>query len=235
MNNARPQLVLPDPPRPVFQPRQALHPATVPMQIVAPMALTIPAHPNVAGNPWEPRNYLEIPGIDIDLAFLDRHDLEFSVRSAWLGILDNYYTRNHRYTHDVEARNKEGYSDILVRHWQQIPHPFAQRPPPFLIIQCKRVSYEGRNSEWFGAKDQLQNYFRAIYDRYNPTNPAGGGPIPRHIYGAIAIGRFVRFYWYNTRTRRLNMLEPRPETTRWHVIDESHYVHHVLDFIRNNH
>ncbi|KAI9933184.1 hypothetical protein ASPWEDRAFT_174341 [Aspergillus wentii DTO 134E9] len=157
--------------------------------------------------------YLEIPGIDIDLAFLDRHDLEFSVRSAWLGILDNYYTRNHRYTHDVEARNKEGYSDIL----------------------CKRVSYEGRNSEWFGAKDQLQNYFRAIYDRYNPTNPAGGGPIPRHIYGAIAIGRFVRFYWYNTRTRRLNMLEPRPETTRWHVIDESHYVHHVLDFIRNNH
>lgn len=82
----------------------------------------------------------------------------------WIAILGNYFPRNHGYySHDIEARNNEGWSDILVRALPAGSHLFDMRPPPFFTIQCKKVKYEARDSGWRGAKLQLQRYFRGIY------------------------------------------------------------------------
>lgn len=126
--------------------------------------------------------YLTIPSIHFDLFFLNKKDYEFSVRSAWIAILGNYFPRNHGYSHDIEARNNVGWPDILVRALPAGPHLFDMRPPPFLTIQCKKVKYETRDSEWLGAKHQLQRYFRGIYDGYNSNSPASGGPKSNNVY-----------------------------------------------------
>ena len=108
--------------------------------------------------------YLTIPSIHFDLFFLNKKNYEFSDISVWIAILGNYLPRNHGYySHDIEARNNEGWSDILVRALPAGSHLFDMRPPPFFTIQCKKVKYEARDSGWRGAKLQLQRYFRGIY------------------------------------------------------------------------
>lgn len=108
--------------------------------------------------------YLTIPSIHFDLFFLNKKNYEFSDISVWIAILGNYFPRNHGYySHDIEARNNEGWSDILVRALPAGSHLFDMRPPPFFTIQCKKVKYEARDSGWRGAKLQLQRYFRGIY------------------------------------------------------------------------
>lgn len=72
--------------------------------------------------------YLTIPSIHFDLFFLNKKDYEFSVRSAWIAILGNYFPRNHGYSHDIEARNNVGWPDILVRALPAGPHLFEMKP-----------------------------------------------------------------------------------------------------------
>lgn len=97
------------------------------------------------------------------------------------------------------------------------------------------MKYEARDSEWLGAKHQLQRYFRGIYDGYNSNSPASGGPKSNNVYSAVTTGQFVQFYWYNHGTRTIKMCTPGSDSKRWHVVDEYQFVHHVLNIIRENH
>jgi hypothetical protein len=53
----------------------------------------------------------------------------------------------------------------------------------FLIVECKAVQCEG---QWTEARGQLHDYLNGMTNAYNNSTP-----LPRPVYGAIVVGRYV--------------------------------------------
>lgn len=104
-----------------------------------------------------------------------------------------------------EAPKNYGRSDITVYEHRRTPRGTLIRHR-FLIVQCKRVSFETQDAVWAEAEEQLEEYLAATHKR---TRPANRTP----VYGAVAVGRRIGFYKYNHNSKEMCANTMIPDTS----------------------
>ena len=83
-----------------------------------------------------------------------------------------------------EAPKNYGRSDITVYEHRRTPRGTLIRHR-FLIVQCKRVSFETQDAVWAEAEEQLDEYLASTHQYTQPVNRTP-------VYGAVAVaGRLL--------------------------------------------
>ena len=123
---------------------------------------------------------------------------EADVRSFWHNVLREYFPSSEGYAVKDEAPNQYGISDIVVYEHRRTPggRLFWHC---FLIVQCKRVSFETQDAKWREAEDQLEEYLASTHKRTKAYTP---------VYETVAVGRKISFYKYNHNSKAIRAWHP---------------------------
>ena len=94
---------------------------------------------------------MDIAIIRDEISLLTRNPVEADVRAFWHMVLREYFPSSEGYVVKDEAPNKFGISDIIVyEHRRTLGGTLIQHC--FLVVQCKRVSFETQDSVWAEAE-----------------------------------------------------------------------------------
>ncbi|KAJ5930325.1 hypothetical protein N7466_005818 [Penicillium verhagenii] len=138
---------------------------------------------------------------------------ETAVDRFWVNVLNKYFTRNYNFDVITQTRpdsTRELHTEITVQR--------------FLVYESK-CAYEGRTARWKEALDQLEGYLQATFI----NEPGTLGP----LYGAVAIGRFVRFYVIEHKNDRMHDFNAKPGGEAYHVEGDEEDIHGILETIRD--
>ncbi|KAJ5798751.1 uncharacterized protein N7503_006256 [Penicillium pulvis] len=170
-------------------------------------------------------NYYNMQAVREEIDRVPRAGHESIVYGVWNAILSSIFTPQNGYIvrpQDVHTSQSgaRGYSDLHVFHYL----PGARRATKFLIVQCKRAGGETQPSVWREGVAQLHQYTAA-------THGIRAVPDRRPVYGIVAIGNCLRFYYYHEASSTIrdfwrSSVHPNPRLGG--ICD--HKTHH--DFIR---
>ncbi|KAL4785261.1 hypothetical protein BJX76DRAFT_356282 [Aspergillus varians] len=153
---------------------------------------------------------------------ITRPSFEDRVTAMWSFILGQAFPGAEDYVLHPQYSNSAGFTDITMHHWRRAPAGNMQRTP-FLIAQMKRTGCEGSLASWHEAEHQLNRYL----GRLAPT------PRYRHLYGIVAIGRWVKFYKYNKTWRHVAFMQGREGP--YHVINDEAVIIQRLTVMKGIH
>ena len=146
-------------------------------------------------------------GIRAKIAQMKRSSLEDSVGAVILGILALLLPANAGYIAGpeqwVKLPGKRGRIDMAY-NWS----PDGVRLINSLCLEYKAPKWAERPASWARAKVQLTDYTTALH-----AVPQGVGG----IYGAVAIGLWIRFYRYDRNTQSLTPLVTGIHAIMWFV------------------
>lgn len=163
-----------------------------------------------------------------EIGFFTGDSYEADVRSFWHNVLREYFPSSEGYVVKDEAPNNYGISDIVVYEHRRTPGGRLFRHC-FLIVQCKRVSFETQDAVWAEAEDQLEQYLASTHKR---TRPANRTP----VYGAVAVGRKIGFYKYNHNSKAIRAWRPAARSSfdvRKH--DDPRFIESAMMYIHQHH
>lgn len=135
-----------------------------------------------------------------EIGFLTPGSYEADVRSFWHNVLREYFPSSEGYIVKDEAPNNYGRSDITVYEHRRTPGGTLIRHC-FLIVQCKRVSFETRDAVWAEAEEQLEEYLASTHKYTQSVNRTP-------VYGAVAVGPMIMFYKYNHNSTQIRAWRP---------------------------
>lgn len=112
---------------------------------------------------------------------------EGETKRIWLTILPWFYTATTGYATGAEmTMNGTETADIVVTHIKKIRKINELN---FLIVECKAPHLFTPDTHWNDAFDELKRYLTYTYTARGYT--ARGG---KRLFGAVAIGKGVKFY-----------------------------------------
>ncbi|KAJ5553652.1 hypothetical protein N7494_003030 [Penicillium frequentans] len=180
-------------------------------------------------------NYYNMQAVHAEIDRVTRAGHESIVYGVWNAILSSIFTPQDGYIvrpqdEHTSQSGARGYSDLHVFHYL----PGARRATKFLIVQCKRAGGETQSSVWREGVNQLHRYTvatqgtRAVRDR-------------RPVYGIVAIGNSLRFYYYHEASQSIrnfwhSSVHPNPKSGG--VSDHKHhhdFIREILIHIRDHH
>ncbi len=141
----------------------------------------------------------------------------------WNIILTWIYPIGSGYTTGPEASVGEGSSAFSTRHMI-----FGAGEFTTLIVQCRPPEYETDTSTWNDCVVQLSDQLCSV--AADVETPRLGGI--RH-FGAIAIGRLVRFYEWKRDEQRIQNVASNDAC--FYVDRQCETVTHWLDYFRDHH
>lgn len=110
---------------------------------------------------------------------------EAETSRVWDDILHDYFKSAEGYSTGPEMQFGSGRADLFTAH---IVLEGRAQERKFLIVECKHPGDETQPNVWTTGVRQLRNYLETI-------------PTSRHRkFGAIAVGKTVRFYEWVDRT-----------------------------------
>ncbi|KAF3392254.1 hypothetical protein DPV78_010548 [Talaromyces pinophilus] len=175
----------------------------------------------------QPGLYKDVPAFTYEFASLSNGDYEAAVTGVWLMILNHYFSPSELYIHRAEEKVKKGFVDIDTHQWVDPPANsggamrLGKKSCRFLMTQCKRQKYEGRNSVWQEGVTQLEAY---MSDKRAWSHP---------IYGIVAVGRYAQFYQWDHNSN--DLVEMTPAHGALHIKKDAEEIHRRLIEILNNH
>lgn len=121
---------------------------------------------------------------------------------------------------------ENGYSDLHNFHYRG----GSSKADKFLIVQCKRAGLEFRTSVWNEGIEQLDRYLAATHRTRRISDQS-------HVYGVVAIGRWMRVYRYDDTSRSVyNWSPPGMEDGELlHLVKDHAKIQIVLNHIYNYH
>jgi hypothetical protein len=110
----------------------------------------------------------------------------------WNTILNVTFPPTEGYATGPEQIFGSGPCDLWTLQIVQLSQSGSPTAIKFSIVECKAVEYEGQGSKWTQARGQLHDYLNGMTNAYNNSTP-----LPRPVYGGIAVGKYVRLYRYH--------------------------------------
>ena len=107
----------------------------------------------------------------------------------WVSILTMQFPPTDRFTTRPEEKNYLGFSDIAIYHRMPGPNGGPRKPRIALVVQFKGAEHETKGYVWRQAIKQLGDY---IFAKVRKRKEAEW----TNVYGAVAIGRYVKFFEY---------------------------------------
>lgn len=123
--------------------------------------------------------YYEVSGIADDIRDLRRYSSEGEVAGIWVSILGLQFPPIDSFASRPEEKNNLGFSDLAVYHRMQGPGGGPRKHRIVLVVQW-----------WSKGVRQLGGYiFAKVGQRRDAEQTI--------VYGAIAVGRYVKFLKYD--------------------------------------
>ena len=110
---------------------------------------------------------------------LTRGHKEDETSRVWNEILHLEYSIDDGYTTGTEI-NLNGKADLFTAH---LVAETRAKEYKFLVVECKAPGLETQDAIWDDAADQLADYLGSLAENNS-----------KRIFGAIAVGKVVRFY-----------------------------------------
>lgn len=155
------------------------------------------------------------------LSFLIKNRLvkgqpEGETTRIWNEILHRVFAAEDGYTTGPEMQFGAGRADLFTAHVILDVRAFEKK---FLIVECKLPGKEGQGSIWELGANQLAGYLASITSaRYRR-------------YGAIAVGKAVRFYeWVDE-----ELVDFQSDGTVYYIDRQCQTVTARLAYFRDNH
>ena len=172
--------------------------------------------------------YYEVGGIADDIRDLTRHSSEGEVAGIWVSILGLQFPPMDRFAIRPEEKNDLGFSDLAVYHRMQGPGGGPRKHRIVLVVQCKSAEHETRHSMWSTGVGQLGGYIIAKIGQRR-------GVEQTTVYGAIAIGRYVKFLKYDYDQARVTHWLPGRQAAPYMIGKNCREIQPILDEILQGH
>ncbi|KAF2470539.1 uncharacterized protein BDR25DRAFT_225863, partial [Lindgomyces ingoldianus] len=145
--------------------------------------------------------------------------LEGETARVWNTILQIEFPATAGYATGPETQIAGHRADLFTTHIV-----FGNQAPEFkfLIVECPRPAVEGQNQVWQDAGAQLKTYLSGI-----ASSRSGG-----RKFGAVAVGKVVRFYEWDNDSSSLNLLA---NGDHFYLDRQCASVTRWLRFFRDNH
>ncbi|KAJ5703945.1 hypothetical protein N7493_011083 [Penicillium malachiteum] len=156
-----------------------------------------------------------------------RDSLEEEVDSFWMTVLHEYFnvSLGFKITPQKRPDPKSGKrTDLLVQSWRIETSKFQT----VMIHESKKREYETQSHQWRDAANQLLGYLTTIHATDTPANRA-----PPVLYGAVAIGRYVRFYSFTKGAPNLQDFNGKPDRQPWEILKDEKNIHEILTWLVN--
>jgi len=162
-------------------------------------------------------------GEDIEEPFLPPP----SAVSVWNAILFYYFPAEEGYLPFFKW-----VSDIHASHTvrQHVPNGNDSyvKYNKFFVIESRSTQNKVSNTMWTHAKDQLITCINSARDTGNTSIP-----LADTVYGAVAIGHYVKMYRYNRHERTVTPCNE--EDREYHVRRQCATIHNILQQIKDSH
>jgi hypothetical protein len=151
---------------------------------------------------------------------LKRGFLEGETSRVWNEILHHNYAAANGYTTGPEMQ-VDGRIDLFTSH---LVLDARAKEYKFLVVECKAPGLETQDAIWEEGFDQLKDYLESISQKRIK---------PERIFGAIAVGKIVKFYEWNW---IFNCIENiAPDDGYFYIDRQCQTVTNRLTFFRDNH
>jgi hypothetical protein len=125
--------------------------------------------------------YLDIESVNYLVSAIRPDSLEGPVQSAWVNILGKGMFSENFYAIETNRQRETQYPDVIVIEVKEFMT--GRAPVDILMVECKKPRPNARQRHF----DELAN---AQLDCQLTETPNSSG----FVFGAVAIGRLVRFY-----------------------------------------
>lgn len=146
---------------------------------------------------------------------------EGEVSRVWNSILQIEFPIATGYATGPETLIEDRRADLFTAH---IVFEGQTQEYKFLIIECKAPGLESQDKIWEEAKEQLDAYLAGI---------ATGKSRKKRKFGAIAVGKCVRFYEWNSATPKT--ADALDNGVIYYLDRQCQTVTNWLRFFRDNH
>jgi hypothetical protein len=122
--------------------------------------------------------------------------------------------------------------DILTTHWMARQPGQQPREIKFFVVECKSAIQQSQTSAWTQARAQTLGYLQSVSQstQHHPNQRATA------LYGAVAIGNFVRIYRYDPIARDLRDVSSSARDGNYlHVGRQCSTVDRTLSAIKSSH
>ncbi|KAJ5113274.1 hypothetical protein N7456_001808 [Penicillium angulare] len=146
--------------------------------------------------------------------------LEHAVDGFWNLVLHEYFTSSLDFGIVPQRRPNDAVglrADLTIRHVRGDPAKFST----VMVFENKRREFEGRDGEWRQAFTQLTAYLLSVAKKQAPMT----------LYGAVAIGRYVRFYAMEAGDTLPRDLFPNTDSQPYEVKDHEEEIHKILEWL----
>lgn len=151
--------------------------------------------------------------------------VEVDVDELWMFILRRYFPNDERSGEEWSivqqqhpARRDPKKADILIRI---VSGGYMTN---MFFLEDKRYKYEARSSTWASALTQLENYMKESKHQLITRQRQS----PRDLYGAVNIGRHVRFYVMGKNYTTLSDLMPKHDNSPYEIRRDELSVDRIL-------
>jgi hypothetical protein len=166
-----------------------------------------------------------MPVIALEIQDVTANSRASVVAGIWNGILNcTGFTSSEGYI------NRPGYPrNSTYIYWSVVQYlPGPQDARPFFTVQCKPACHETSNEVWStGARELGGHLYNAVGQRQGPDRTPA--------YGALAVGRYVKFFRYDYDEGTVMGWYAHASGGPYHVARDCLLVQNALDEIRNNH
>lgn len=172
--------------------------------------------------------YYEVSGIADDIRDLRRHSSEGEVAGIWVSILGLQFPPIDSFATRPEEKNDLGFSDLAVYHRMQGPGGGPRKHRIVLVVQCKSADHETRHFVWSEGVIQLGGYiFAKVGQRRDAEQTI--------VYGAIAVGRYVKFLKYDYDQADVTHWLPGRQAEPYMIGKDCRQIRAILDEILQGH
>ncbi|OJJ41803.1 hypothetical protein ASPWEDRAFT_179500 [Aspergillus wentii DTO 134E9] len=142
---------------------------------------------------------------------------EKKITGTWNTILSMFFPPTQGYMSNFNRTRADGPLDVFIEHIET--HAPQPRPFKFLYVQCTASGNEDIDEVW-------EEKLLILSDQLRQFNS-------KRVFGAIAVGRAVKFYEWNSEMGKAVSLEQNPSPL---FIDRHcQTVARHLEYIRNHH